>query len=208
MDNLTRKIIGVLICVFILSIAYYGTYLPLKKSRSFIEAMKSMRYAKSVDDFKSIASVPLDIPSPIGQEELVRNIANAALNLVQRTDDTAIINAVMDFIEERYRPVIDRGRGMSFEQNLYILGAMNETAFVKTKEKKYFDAAKIYYSMGLELGPKRPQFLYGMFDIYRLEGNVDGAKGIAERILSQWPNDARIGEGLNDFLAKILTKNQ
>jgi hypothetical protein len=208
MNSALKKILAVLAAVFILSVAYYGSYLPLRKSQAFIDALRNLRSAKSLAEFEQTISTPLDMPSPIGQEELVRNSANVILGLVRQNDKPEIIAEVVSYIENYYKPVIDRGVGMSFEQNLYILGAINEMAFVKTKDVKYFAAAKKYYSEGLGLGPKRPQFLYGMFDIYRIEGNVDGVKAIAGQILSQWPGDDSIKQGLSSFLSQVLTNRK
>lgn len=177
----------------------------MRKSQLFIEAMQKLPSVTSVPDLISTLSVPFDAPSPVGQEELVRNSANVVLGAIQQTNDPTVISSLMDFIETRYQPIIARGTGMSFEQNLYILGTMNELAFVRTQDTKYFTAAKNYYSQGLALGPKRPQFLYGMFDIYRIEGNVDSVTAITNQILSQWPNDDRTRSNYEDFLQKVAT---
>lgn len=193
---------------FILAVAYYGNFLPMRKSQIFISTMQGLRSVGSVSALKDAFSEPFNVPSPIGQEELVRNSGNVILGLVQQTDKPEIISDLMNFMESSYRPIIERGRGMSFEQNFYIMGALNELAFVKTKQTNYFNAAKSYYSEGLRLGPKRPQFLYGMFDIYRMEGNIDGTKQIANQILTQWPDDDRTKAALDDFLSKVLTKGK
>lgn len=210
MSNTARKISAIFISVFILLVAYYGTLLPMRKSQVFISTMQSLRSVGTIADIRGAFSTPFNIPSPIGQEELVRNSANVVLGVLQQTDKAQDISGLLDFVETSYRPIIERGRGMSFEQNLYILGALNELAFVKTRETKYFQASKNYYSEGLRLGPKRPQFLYGLFDIYRMEGNVDGVKKIGDQILSQWPDDERARAGLEEFLKKVeeLTKGK
>jgi hypothetical protein len=91
---------------------------------------------------------------------------------------------------------------MSFGQNLYLLGALNEVALVKTRDPKYLVAAKRYFLMGLERGPKRPQFLYGMFDVYRAEGDVVKTQEIANQILAQWPTDERTRQALAEFLER------
>jgi hypothetical protein len=204
MNNpLIKKIIAAAAIIFILYIAYYGSFLPLRKSQAFIKTLKGLQTIHSYDEFEKAFSVPLDIPSPIGQEELVRNTNNIVLNLLQRGGgNPELVISLVDFIERYYKPILERGRGMSFEQNLYVLGAINELAFFQTKQTKYLLAAENHYSQGLELGPRRPQFLYGMFDIYRIEGNVPQAKAIADRILKQWPNDTRTRDALADFLAK------
>lgn len=208
MNSTLKKVLGVLLSAFILSVAYYGDYLPLNKSEAFISALRNLQGIKSLADFEQTFSVPLNMPSPIGQEELVRNTGNTVLNLVQQSNNPDVVGKIIDFIESYYNPIIERGHGMSFEQNLYVLGALNESAFVKTKQARFLDDALKYYSKGLELGPKRPQFLYGLYDVYRIEGNVDGVKAIAEQILSQWPADDRVSSSLSEFLNAVLTKSK
>lgn len=209
-NTLIKKIIGVLAVAFILSVAFYGTFLPMRKSQLFIQTMKNLKSAKSLTELEDAISVPLDATSPIGQEELVRNSTNIFLNLVQQNDRPEVIAELINYAEKYYNPIIERGRGMSFEQNLYLLGALNESAFIKTRDPKYLAASKRYYLQGLELGPKRPQFLYGMFDVYRTEGNIEGAKKIADQLLSQWPDDERAKKGLQDFFDYLqsLTKKK
>lgn len=207
-NPLVRKISTSVVSVFILLIAYYGNFLPMKKSQTLISTMQSLRSINSVLELSNAFAVPFSIPSPIGQEELVRNSGNVILGVLQQADKPDVIAELMNFIETSYQPIIEYGRGMSFEQNLYILGTLNELSFVKTGDVKYFNAAKKYYSRGLELGPKRPQFLYGMFDIYRMEGNVDGARKIAGQIMAQWPSDDRTKPALDSFLEKALTEKK
>ncbi len=202
---LVRKIAAVVVSLLILGVAYWGNFLPMRKSQLFISAMGSLQAVSSVDNLISTFKVPFNATSPIGQEELVRNSSNVILGVLQQTTDPQIIGNLMDFVETAYHPIVVRGTGMSFEQNLYILGTLNELAFIRTNNSKYFTAAKNYYSQGLILGPKRPQFLYGMFDVYRIEGNVDGVKKIADQILSQWPNDERTRSNYEDFLSKVVT---
>ena len=60
--------------------------------------------------------------------------------------------------------------------------------------------AQKYYEEGVALGPNRPQTLYGLFDVYRAEGNVASTTAIGEKILSNWPTDTSIATGLQSFL--------
>ena len=198
-----KKVIAFTLAAFILFAAYYGTYLPMRKSQVFILAMRSISSSETLEDLKSTVAEPLMINSPIGQEELVRNFANMFLRIVQSTGDAEAISQLIDFITQYFKPIIERGRGMSFGQNLYILGAMNEAAFVKTKQIRYLEDSKLYYIKALELGPKRPQPLYGLFDVYRLEGNVEKSKEIFNQIISQWPNEERAKQGLAEFLEQV-----
>ncbi len=191
----------------ILGIAFYGSFLPMRKSQVLIHTLQTLRTSQSLEEFKNNLAIPLNFPSPIGQEEAVRNAANVILGVVQQTDQPEAIADLMNFIESYYKPIVERGVGMSFEQNMYLLGALNELAFVKTKDVKFLSAAHNYFEKGLRLGPKRPQFLYGMFDIYRIEGNVEGAKAIAAQILAQWPDDQRVKSGLEEFLKKVASSS-
>lgn len=200
MNSDIKKSIAVSAAIFILLAAYYGSYLPMRKSTVFIEAMRSSSKIKTISDFESAFSVPLDYSSPIGQEELVRSMANTINGSLQNVSDPKAVSELVNYAEKYYAPIIARGRGMSFGQDVYILGMINEIAFLKTKEPKYLQTAGKYFKMGQILGPKRPQSLYGLFDVYRLEGNIDESKKIADQILSQWPDDARTSNLVNQML--------
>ncbi len=208
MDGTIKKIIAIIVGIFILSVAYYGNFLPLQMSQTFITTLRNLQSVKSLDEFENTISVPLDIPSPIGKEELVRNMASIVMNLVQQSADPKVVAEVIRFLDHYYDPIIARGTGMSFEQNLYILATINQLVFVRTHDVSYFLKAKKYYEEGLALGPKRPQFLYGMFDMYRTEGNVEKSKAIADQILTQWPDDTRIRDGLAKFLEYVAAHPQ
>ena len=208
MDSLFKKIIAIIVSIFIFSDAYYGNFLPMRMSQTFIATLRSLQSVRSLDEFENTVSVALDIPSPIGKEELVRNVASVVMNLIQQNDKPEVIAEAIRFLDSYYDPIIARGTGMSFEQNLYVLGTINQLAFVRTNDTKYFLKAKKYYEQGLALGPKRPQFLYGMFDIYRTEGNVQKAVEIHDRIIAQWPDDQRIKDGLAKFLEFVATQQQ
>ena len=197
MDSQIKKAIAVSGAIFIALTAYYGSYLPMRKSMMFIETMKNSADVKTIKDFENLFSVPLDYPSPIGQEELVRSTANNVANGLQSVSDPKAVDELINYINAYYDPIISRGKGMSFGQNLYILGMMNEIAFIKTNSAgapnpTYLKAAEKYFTMAHQLGPKRPQGLYGLLDVYRMEGNLDGFKKIADQVLSQWPDDEKV----------------
>ena len=205
MDSQIKKSIAVSVAIFILLVAYYGSYLPMRKSTVFIETMRSSYKIKTISDFESAFSVPLDYPSPIGQEELVRSMANTINGSLQNVSDPKAVSELVNYAEKYFGPIIARSRGMSFGQDIYIIGMINEIAFLKTKEPKYLQAAEKYFKIGQALGPKRPQVLYGLFDVYRLGGNIDEFKKIADQILSQWPNDTRISDLVNQTLKTSST---
>ena len=192
-----RKTIAIALSAAILWVLFYGSYLPYRKSELFIQAMSTASSAKTFGEFTGLFAIPLDAPSPIGQEELVRNLGSTMLDLLKSNGENAqLTQAATAFLNGYYKPIIDRGRGMSFEQNLFMLGSMNEIAYLKTKDTQYLAAAQQYLEQGRELGPKRPQFLYGLMDIYRLKGDMGKATGVAQEILTLWPNDEKLKNAL------------
>lgn len=201
MDPQIKKSIAVSAAIFIVLAAYFGTYLPMRKSQIYIEAMRNGANIKTIKDFEDIFSPSLDYYSPIGQEELVRSTANNIANGLQSISDARALDELVKYISAYYAPIIKRGKGMSFGQDLYILGMMNEIAFVRTSNPTYLQAADKYFRTLQSLAPKRPQALYGLFDVNRFEGNTAEFKKIADQILSQWPDDARAKAILSQIIS-------
>ena len=206
MNPVSKKIIAIAISAAVLAIAYYGSYLPLRKAQIFIATLQNLQAVPptSINDLETRISVPLDYPSPIGQEELVRNTANSVLNFVQQSPNASSTNELVRYLLSYYDPVLVRGRGMSFGQDLYLVGAINEVAFARTGETNFLTTAQQYYEEGHALGPNRPQPLYGLFDVYRAEGDVMKTTQTANQILSSWPDDQTIGQSLAQFLATTI----
>jgi hypothetical protein len=209
MNETSKKIIAIALVVAILSIAYYGSYLPLRKAQGFIATLQGFQTSPvtSLSDLETRLSGPLDYPSPIGQEELVRNTANSILNFVQQSPSATATIEMVNYLMSYYNPILDRGTGMSFGQDLYLAGAINEIAFARTGDTDMLAAADKYYSEGVALGPNRPQPLYGLFDVYRAEGNVSGTIMVANTILTNWPSDSSIRQAVAQFEATIPTSS-
>lgn len=207
MNPTSKKIIAIAISVAILSIAYYGSYLPLRKAQGFIATLQGLQTTPptSLQDLETRLSVPLDEPSPIGQEELVRNMANSVLSFVQQSPNATSTDELVSFMMGYYDPILARGKGMSFGQDLYLVGAVNEIAFAQTGQANFLSTAQQYYEEGEELGPNRPQPLYGLFDVYRAEGNVSGTVAIGDKILANWPTDTTVSQALAQFIAAAET---
>ncbi|SRR5258708_254795 len=203
MDNTVKKTIAIIAIVIVVAVAIYGTYLPMRKAQIFIATLQSLQGtpASSLQDLETRLAVPLDYPSPIGQEELVRNMANSVLSFVQRGTDATSTGALIDFLNTYYDPIIARGRGMSFGQDLYLRGAINEIAFSHTGYARYLNASRDSYLEAHQLGPNRPQPLYGLFDVYRAMGDVTDTKMVANQILMNWPSDQVVANALAQFEA-------
>jgi hypothetical protein len=197
-NPLIKQIIAISASVFLLATAYYGSFRPLKKSQLFINSLQQSSNIRSVEDFEKSFSVPLDYKSPIGQEELVRNLGSTILNIIQTSGNNSpeLSKELVRYLESYYEPIMDRNKGMSFSQNLFLLGTVNEIVLFQTTDVKYLQSSLDYFVAGNDVGPQRPQFLYGLFDIYRGTGNIPEAKRIGEQIISQWPDDQRIKDAL------------
>ena len=202
MNPTPKRIIAIAVGIAILSIAYYGSYLPLRKAQGFIATLQNLQVQPptSIGDLETRLSYPLNTPSPIGQPELVRNTANSVLNFVQQSPNQSTTDELVSFLMSYYLPILDRGHGMSFGQDLYLGGAINEIAFTRTGQANFLQSAQHFYEEGNQLGPGRPQPLYGLFDIYRAEGNVPSTTAVAETILNNW-HDTSVQQSLLEFIA-------
>jgi hypothetical protein len=206
MDRTIKQTIAVVISFFILFMAVYGSYLPMRKAEMFIGTLQSFQTqpVSSLNELESRLSVPLDYPSPIGQEELVRNTANSVLSFIQRGTDATSTAELISYLRKYYDPIVVRGKGMSFEQDLYLLGAINEVAYTKTGNGAYLQNALQYYSQGMQLGPNRPQPLYGLYDVYRFAGDVTNTVAVAQKILQNWPADQNIESSVAQFVQSAV----
>lgn len=202
MARTTKQVIAVVASLLVASAAVYGSYLPMSKAEMFIATLQGLQTSpvSSLNELVSRLSVPLDYPSPVGQEELVRNTANNILGFISQSSDPTSTAVLVSFLNNYYAPIIASGKGMSFGQDLYLMGAINEMAYAHTRNPVYIADSQKYYEEAVALGPNRPQSLYGLFDVYRAEGNVSGAIAVGKKILSNWPNDTSVAENLRPLL--------
>ncbi len=201
-DRMYKQVIAVILSVIVIAVAVYGSYLPMRKAQVFISTLQSLQTtpATSLQDLETRISTPLNYTSPVGQEELVRNVANSVLSFIQQGADATSTGVLLDFLGSYYDPIIARGKGMSFGQDLYLEGAVHELAFAQTGNPLYLAGAEQYFREGSDQGPNRPQPLYGLFDVYRAAGDVTDTIAIGNRILANWPNDTRVQQSLSQFL--------
>jgi hypothetical protein len=199
-DRTYQRVIAVIIVAAIFGIAVYGSYLPMRKAQMFITTLQGLQTqqgeATSLQDLENKLSVPLDYPSPIGQEELVRNMANSVLSFVQEGGGATSTEELISYMNSYYDPILSQGKGMSFGQDLYLEGAINEIAFAETGDPTYLQAAQQWYLEGNQLGPNRPQPLYGLFDVYRAEGDTTDTIAVGTTILKNWPSDTSIQQAM------------
>lgn len=202
MDRTVKGVIAAIAIIFIIFVGIFGSYLPMRKAQMFIATLQgfSTQPPTSLQDLETRLAAPLDYYAPIGQEELVRNTANNVLGFIQHGTDATTTHALVSFLMGYYKPILDRGRGMSFGQDVYLVGAVNEIAFAQTGDPSYLQDSLKYYMLGHELGPDRPQPLYGLFDVYRAMNDASGTVTAAQEILHNWPGDTRVEQSLAQFM--------
>lgn len=187
------KLIAVLLFLVIFISWYYGTYLPFRKSQLLILSIQGASAAKSLLDFKDAFSAALDFNSPVGQSESVKHMVNTVFNVVSQLNIPAEgLTDIIGFAEKYSQPILEAKQGDGLTQQFYVVGDLYRAAALKYKNPEYLKKAEEIYKEGLVLSPKRPQFLYGLLQVYLEENNVEGANEIMKKILEYWPNDPEI----------------
>lgn len=209
MNRTSKEIIAVVASLFLVFVAWYGSYLPMRKAEIYISTLQGIQTnpVATLGDLEKRISVPLGYLSPIGQEELVRNMANSVLGFVQQSQDATSTAELIRFMTSYFEPILVRGKGMSFGQDVYLMGAINEMAYTKTGNINYLENAKKYYLEGESLGPDRPQVLYGLFDVYRMGGDTANAEAIGNKILTNWPTDQTVQQGMAQLLDQGISSS-
>lgn len=191
MSNNKETVKKIIYCVFItlavLSV-YFGSFLALKKAQAYPKALASVTTITTIDQFKKVFQPALDLPSPVGQEEVVRFISTLVINALPSSQNT-------ESAEKGNRQVIEFLEPYMFKNNvrhLMILGGLYSEMWDKHGNKEDYLNAEKYYKIGLQIGPKLPPMLYGLFTLYKSGGDKDNMKKIGEKILSYWPDDTGV----------------
>ena len=180
-------IIGIILAI--LSI-YFGSILPLQKSRSFINSISQLGLAKNIGEVKKILGSALDFYSPVGQEEIVRFIGSQMAGIINPQQQEQVMRELVSYIEQYI-----------FKNNskhLLTMALSYERLFLSYKNPEDLEKTKNYYQKVLALSQKSPQALYGLFGIYQAQKDYDNAKKISEIILKYWPNDEKIKKIINE----------
>lgn len=187
------KIIAFILLVIISISWYYGTYLPFRKSQLLILSIQGAGAAKSLQDFKDAFSASLDFNSPVGQSESVKHMVNTVFNIVNQLNiPPEGLADLLGFAEKYSLPILQSKQGDGLTQEFYVLGDLYRAAGFKYGNLDYLKKAEETYKEGLILSPKRPQFLYGLLQIYLDQKNIESANEVMKKILEYWPNDPEI----------------
>ena len=161
--------------------------------------------AKSMDEVLGLVSGPLNQESPIGQEETLKWAADVVDTLIEKYGAKlpGIVAPLMQLLEHYYGPYVGRELPATFGGNLLLAGTANLRAYTVLHERKYLDAARRYFELGLAHSPARPDFIYPLFDVYVTAGDLHGAKQVGSLIATYWPGDseerAKVAKGVADL---------
>ena len=72
------------------------------------------------------------------------------------------------------------------------MGIIYQTAWLLYRDGDYAATAEELYLNGLEVSPDRPQFLYGLFDLYLSGGREKEALEVGKEIARLWPTDSSV----------------
>jgi len=190
-----KKIISLFSVVVTIFLMYFGSYLPFKKSQLLIDSMMNWQSQKirTLQDFFDNFNKSLNFFSPVGQEESIKILGEQIFPLIQNKPPATIARALVDYLDEEFNRLPEKS-SLGYNQNLLVVASTHEINWFSYKEKKDFELAQRYFLKGLEKSPKRPQFLYGLFELYRLSNLDAQAKLIGEEILKYWPEDKNVAD--------------
>jgi len=192
-----KKFVSLFSAAVIVFLMYFGSYLPFKKSQLLIDSMINLQAQKirTLQDFFDNFNKPLDFFSPVGQEESIKVLGERISPLIQNKPPPEIARALLDYLDQEFNR-LPENNSLGYHQDLSVLASAHEINWFSYKEKKDFELAQKYFLKGLEKSPKRPQYLYGLFEFYRLSNLNAQSRLIGEKILDYWPQDQRIVEAL------------
>ncbi len=203
MSDLAKRSVAVVVAIAAAAVLIYGTYLPYRKSTLFITAIRTTQDAQSLQDFLAPYMAAMDAPSPIGQQELVRNFGSTVAAIANNLRNTQaqlrpeLVRALGATMDRYALPVIEQRSGASQAQTFFALATAYDALDGIDDTSGFRDRTEVLIKRGYELSPTRPQFLYLLADFERRYGNETGELKAIERILELWPEDTQVRKVYN-----------
>jgi len=200
MKPLVKKIVIIVAVFFAVLGIYFGAYLPYKKANAFIGKIRLLQSVKSIDELKFHFNEVLGMGSPVAQDEIVTFTLDQLSNVIREDLPEAINRSITDYTEEVASSVLENPRSAELTKTYLKMGIIYQKNWLFYKDPVFAAKAEDMYLKGLAISPNRPQFLYGLFDLYLSGRRMEEAKSVGEKILGFWPNDSLMEEKL-----RILT---
>ena len=198
LDSLIKKTLSILASVVVVVFLYFGAYLPYEKSQKLISALGAIQSGASLEGYEKAFSSVLDYYSPVGQGESVKQLGNTTLSILssQKNLPKNIAEELLKFNLKYFEPIINNSRGGNASQNFLVMGQIYHALALNYNDLNYLNIAIDYYQKGLVNSPRRPQFLYSLFEAYQAKRDYNSAIKTGEEILKYWPGDAKVKQNI------------
>jgi len=183
-----KQILSPLLIIASLLGMYFGAFLPLKKSQLFIEAYSVFNSQPTLQGLEESFNKALDFYSPVGQEEERRYLGSRLLSLFTKQIPEPVAGELVRYYESKFDFENEKNGGLNWTQNILILGNLRQAVWEIFKSDKDYQKAEEYYLKGLKLSPTRPQFLYGLQQLYKSKSETEKERQTTEKINALWPN--------------------
>lgn len=173
-----RQIIVPILIVVVAVFAYMGAFLPVKKASMYIDTNKQTRSFNSLTELKQEFDKVFEYSSPIGDQEVRKFFMTNILSII-KNQPKPVAEELISYIESR----------MIEDEFLHVLSVANmyNITWQKFGDDKFFDGAEKYYLKAHEMGPKVPQPLFNLYDIYKKNNQPEKAEDIGQKIMDLWP---------------------
>jgi tetratricopeptide (TPR) repeat protein len=193
MEFLFKSVLAPILVILAVIGLYLGAYLPYAKGGMFISALQEASQARTVQELEDAFNSALNFYSPVGQQETERYVGDQIVNILgQKGITPQISQALTDYLDKIIHIDYPTARGLDFTQEYLALANVHQINWINTKNPNDLALAEKYYQEGLQLSPVRPQFLYGLLQLYLNNGDAAQALPIAEKIHTLWPTDSQV----------------
>lgn len=197
MSTNSKQAIAVVVTVVAGALLYLSAYLPYVKSTLYITALQQSQQAKTLQDYLAPFETAFNFWSPIGQPEEIRFFGNNVLSLLTNQKQQLsepVATQLVDYATKELSSNPPGAKGLNYSQSVLIEASILSAYGQEYHQTSALQKAEALYKEGLQLSPKRPQFLYGLFSLYLAEGDTAAAKPIGEEILKYWPTDQKVSQ--------------
>lgn len=187
MSQIIKKIVIVIVIVIVVFGLYLGAYLPFKQAKAFISVNRALPSVKTTDEVERIFDGVLDIGSPVASDEIRGFVLDQLTNILRTRPPEEVGKIIIGYAEEKARPVLENPVSPELTKMILKMGILYQNAWSLYRDELYAKKTEEFYLRGLEISPNRPQFLYGLFDLYVSRNERGKAAVIAETINRFWP---------------------
>ncbi|MCP6720026.1 MAG: hypothetical protein KJI72_01700 [Patescibacteria group bacterium] len=194
-----KKLVILAVIILIVFSLYFGAYLPFKKSTRFVAVTRSLASVRSVDILQRRFDDALNLYSPIAGDETISFFADQMLTILRTRPQEPIGRIVIEYATERIEPILSNPSSLELTKVLLKVGNLYQLGWELYGDEGYFERAEANYLRGLEISPRRPQFLYGLLQLYMAAGDKERIREVGEEISRYWPADGNVRKILDDL---------